>query len=87
MGYKNSDICIQKAYDDERLFVLMARDITSPKVIGEWIKENIGIQPREKLIEALDAAIEMQSRFGEMNMRKNRFKIHKLWEPNNITKT
>ena len=70
MGYKNSDPCLQKAFDDERLFVLMARDHTSPLVVGEWIKQNIGHQPREKLIEALDCAIEMHEKNPLMNQRK-----------------
>jgi hypothetical protein len=59
MGYKKDDKCIQKAFDDERLFVLMSRDHTAPKVVIEWIKENISRQPPEKLHEALDCAIEM----------------------------
>ena len=62
MGYKNSDPCLQKAYDDERLFVLMTRDETAPDVVMEWVKKNLRLQPREKLIEALDAAIEMSVR-------------------------
>lgn len=70
MGYKANDPCIQKAFDDERLFVLMARDVTSPKVVCEWIKENIDIQPKEKLFEALECAIEMSRRYREMNDRK-----------------
>lgn len=70
MGYKNSDLCLDKAHEDERLFVLMARDQTSPLVVGEWIKQNIGIQPREKLIEALDTAIEMCNQQDEMSRRK-----------------
>lgn len=61
MGYKNSDPCIKKAYDDERLFVLMARDPAAPAVVIEWIKQSIGSQPAVKLHEALDAAIEMHA--------------------------
>lgn len=61
MGYKNSDPCIKKAYDEERLFVLMARDPAAPQVVIEWIKQSIGSQPPEKLHEALDAAIEMHA--------------------------
>lgn len=72
MGYKKSDKCIEKAFEDEKLFVLMTRDHTAPRIVGEWIKENIGIQPREKLIEALDCAIEMYERCKEMNDRKMR---------------
>lgn len=75
MGYKTTDSCLQKAFDDERLFVLMTRDITSPKVVCEWIKQNIDIQPKEKLMEALECAIEMSRRFREMNDRKETIKI------------
>lgn len=70
MGTKKDDWCLKKAFDDERLFILMTRDATAASVVGEWIKQNIGRQPRERLIEALDAAIEMHSRFGEMYDRK-----------------
>jgi hypothetical protein len=71
MGYKNDDPCIKKAFYDEMLFVLMTRDATAPKTVVEWIKMNIGVQPKEKLHEALDAAIEMHERCMEMNVRKN----------------
>ncbi len=60
MGYKTSDPCLKKAFDDEKIFVLMARDATAPLVIMEWIKLNIGIQPVEKLQEAYDCAMEMK---------------------------
>jgi len=60
MGYKATDKCIANARQDERLFVLMARDITAPSVVVEWIKQNLGVQPPEKLHEALDVAMEMQ---------------------------
>lgn len=70
MGYKTTDPCIKKAMDDERLFVLMARDGVAPEVICEWIKQSIRIQPRDKLIEALDAAIEMVERRSEFHIRK-----------------
>lgn len=71
MGFtKNDNNCIDKAFDDEPLFALMGRDVTSAKIIGEWIKENIGIQPREKLIEALDCAIEVHERGYELRERK-----------------
>lgn len=70
MGYKKTDPCLQKAHADEKLFVLMARDVTSPKVIMEWIKENLGAQPEDKLREAFECALEMQKRSGEFNSRK-----------------
>lgn len=70
MAYKENDHCLNKAFKDEKIFVLMTRDLTAPSVVIEWIKHNIGIQPREKLIEALDCAIEMHERCAEMNIRK-----------------
>lgn len=71
MGYKKDDPCLKKAFADERIFVLMTRDATAPKVVIEWIQLNIGVQPKEKLHEALDCAIEMYERCMEMNVRKN----------------
>lgn len=71
MGYKKDDPCLKKAFADERIFVLMTRDVTAPKVVIEWIQLNIGVQPKEKLHEALDCAIEMYERCIEMNVRKN----------------
>jgi len=69
MGFKKDDPCIQKAFDDERLFVLMTRDETAPLVVVEWIKNNILRQPSEKLHEALDCAIEMAERQHIMRSR------------------
>jgi hypothetical protein len=57
MGLKKDDRCLAKAYDDEMLFVLMARDATAPEVVVEWIKQSIRTQPREKLMEALECAL------------------------------
>jgi macrodomain Ter protein organizer (MatP/YcbG family) len=59
MSTKDQDKHIQKALPDEALFVLMARDSVSPRVVVEWIKESITTQPAEKLHEALDCAIKM----------------------------
>jgi len=74
MGYKATDPCLLKAFEDERLFVLMTRDLSAPKVVCEWIKENIDVQPKEKLMEALECAIEMSRRYREMNDRKETIK-------------
>lgn len=70
MGYKNNDTCIEKAFDDERMFVLLTRDYSSPKIVLEWIKENIEIQPDEKLREAFECALEMKNKCNEFNIRK-----------------
>lgn len=83
MGYKKTDKCIKKAFDDERLFVLMTRDATAPIVVMEWVKLNLTLQPREKLIEALDCAIEMSNRRDEIVERKRQESIN---EYDNILK-
>lgn len=70
MGYKKTDRCIEKAFDDERLFVLMARDPTAPLVIARWIELNQGIQPESKLIEAALCMKEMLERGSEFRKRK-----------------
>jgi hypothetical protein len=70
MGYKNSDPCIKKAFEDEKLFVLMARDVTSPEVIMEWVKLNYNRQPIEKLVEAIECAKEMTRTSQKINQRK-----------------
>lgn len=70
MGYKKNDKCIQKAFDDERLFVLMTRDATSPRIVMEWIKENLDKQPEYKLREAFECALEMQRRGPDIRDRK-----------------
>lgn len=67
MGYKKypeghrlaTDECWAKAFDDEMLFILMARDFTAPEVVIEWIKLNLHKQPPEKLKEAFECAMEM----------------------------
>ena len=83
MGYKDDDKCIQKAYYDERLFVLMARDPSAPAAIIEWIKNNIGVQPREKLQEAFDAALEMHETQKHFFDKKNREEMDKKFSKPN----
>ena len=70
LGYKNNDPCLEKAFDDERLFVLMTRDVTAPLVVMEWIKMNIQLQPEEKLREAFECAMEMKKNQASMMLRK-----------------
>jgi len=45
----------------EQTFTLVAQDHSSPRVICEWIKENIETCPAEKLVDALLDAIAMRS--------------------------
>ena len=77
MGYKKTDSCLEKAFDDEMLFVLMTRDQTAPAVIMEWIKLNIGKQPVEKLTEAFNCAIEMHKNIASIELRRKMADVEK----------
>lgn len=62
----SDSVCYEKAKaKGERTFTLRAQDRTSPRVVVEWIKENIENEkcPPAKLHEALDAAIAMRKHF------------------------
>lgn len=74
MGYKKNDPCIKKAYDDERLFVLMARDPEAPRTIIHWISRSLGKQPTDKLREAMACALEMQERGAIFRDRRDKEK-------------
>lgn len=49
---KHTSTCLQKAKDDEPIFVLLATDSTATKAIGAWISANYDRQPEEKIKEA-----------------------------------
>lgn len=70
MGYKSTDPCLEKAYEDERLFVLMTRDVNAPVTVMEWIKISLFNQPDEKLREAFECALEMKNRMAEFKSKK-----------------
>lgn len=55
---------------EEKSFTLLARDFSSPSVICEWIKQNIGVQPDDKLRSALEVAIEMSNQSSDIVAKK-----------------
>lgn len=57
---KDPSSCLNKAGDDEMLFVLRAQDVTSPKTILYWITENFETCPPAKLREAFECAMSMR---------------------------
>lgn len=57
---KHNSVCLQRAKDDEPIFVLRAQDVTSPAVIVKWVELNLSSQPWEKLHGAVNIAKEMQ---------------------------
>lgn len=60
MATKHTDKCLQKAADDEPIFVLLGRDVSSPKTICYWILDNIETLKPEKAHEALEHALNMR---------------------------
>lgn len=59
----------KKALSEEVKFTLVARDQAAPVTIVEWIKNSLISQPKEKLHEALDAAIEMANQHEEIRQK------------------
>lgn len=61
--------CLNKARDNERIFVLLARDTAAPYAIRSWVEERIRIGKNkyddEQIIEALACAdlMETERRF------------------------
>lgn len=60
MSTKHNSICLQKAGDDEPIFVLRAKDPKAPDTVRYWISENQYLQPEAKLAAAADVAHEME---------------------------
>lgn len=60
--------CWNKARDDERVFVLLARDVAAPGTIRKWVTERIALgknQPGDPQIqEALACAALMEAEQG-----------------------
>lgn len=61
--------CMNKALDDELVFILLARDPFAPQVIMEWVKVNYNIQPMEKLIDAIEMARDMGAQLTSEEFR------------------
>jgi len=58
---KHTSTCLLKAADDEPIFTLRAKDPFAPEIVLEWAKRNEGIQPPEKLEQAMGIAAEMDA--------------------------
>ncbi len=62
MEYTGS--CLNKAREDERLFVLLARDPAAPVAIRAWVKERLRLGKNTlndtQVVEALDCADRME---------------------------
>lgn len=66
MATKHTDACLQKAADDEPIFVLRAKDKHAPHVVRLWasLARETGC-PGEKLREAQELAQKMEAWAGQ----------------------
>lgn len=78
MGYKKNDPCLKKAFDEERLFVLMTRDKMAPLAVLEWIKQSFHSQSNDKLREAFECALEMKNNQSYFNEKKTLLEIDEM---------
>lgn len=58
---KHTSRCIQKAGEEEPLFVLRGADISSPRLVLLWMAENEGSISDEKMRAAFDCVMEMRN--------------------------
>lgn len=62
--------CLNRAKDDELLFVLLGRDSAAPSTIRHWVRERIRLGKNEpgdaQIVEALECA---------KTMERERFKV------------
>jgi hypothetical protein len=60
MALKSNCPTLPKIGEDEEMFTLRAQDITSPRIVLEWIKHNFESAGEEKLREAFECALRMK---------------------------
>ena len=74
-----TESCLNKARDDERLFVLLARDPAAPVAIRAWVKERIRLGKNTpddlQIVEALDCANRMEVEGVEVESARRQEKM------------
>jgi len=76
-----TESCLNKARDDERLFVLLARDPAAPIAIRAWVAERVRLGKNTpddaQVVEALDCAqrMEVERREIEESRRQTEMRI------------
>lgn len=76
------DSCLNRAKDDEIIFVILARDVAAPHAVIEWALERCRRGKNRlidtKIIEALECAVAMekQRQSQEMGLRDYNKKFH-----------
>lgn len=70
----DSESCLNKARDDERVFVLLARDPAAPSAIRRWVDVRINLGKNKltdpQIVEALDCADRMDRERDELRARQ-----------------
>lgn len=76
-----SESCFNKARDNERLFVMLARDVAAPVAIRAWVAERIRLDKNKsddpQIVEALECArlMEIERRETEDSRRQTEMRI------------
>jgi hypothetical protein len=74
-----SESCLNKARDDERLFVLLARDPAAPVAIRAWVAERLRLGKNapgdEQIREAFECAARMELERGEIESARHQEKM------------
>lgn len=69
----NPNSCWNKGRDDERMFVLLARDEAAPMAIRTWVAERIRLGKNTytdpQIVEALDCAARMDDERKRINYK------------------
>lgn len=78
-----TESCLNKARDNERLFVLLARDAAAPVAIRAWVAERLRLGKNTaddpQIVEAMDCArlMEIERRESEDSRRQTEMRIAK----------
>jgi hypothetical protein len=74
-----SESCLNKARDDERLFVLLSRDPAAPVAIRAWVAERLRLGKNTsddgQVVEALECARLMEVERAEVDAARRQEKI------------
>lgn len=76
---EDNSSCFSKARDDERLFVLLARDPAAPIAIRAWVAERVrlgkNVLTDAQIVEALDCAARMETERAEIESTRRQEKM------------
>ena len=77
---EHTESCLNKARDNERLFVLLARDAAAPVAIRAWVAERLRLGKNKlddaQIREALDCATRMEIERRESEESRRQGELH-----------